>query len=64
MYTYFALLLSIAAAMWGTDVITKEERDRTVEFTLTLPVTRARLVTVRKARTTGEEQKTEAASHN
>ena len=45
MYTYFALLLSIAAAMWGTDVITKEERDRTVEFTLTLPVTRARLVT-------------------
>ncbi len=45
MYAYFALLLSISAAMWGTDIITKEERDKTVEFALTLPVTRARLIT-------------------
>ncbi len=45
MFTYFVLILSIAAAMWGSDVITKEERDRTVEFALTLPVTRSRLVT-------------------
>lgn len=45
MYAYFALLLSISAAMWGTDIITKEERDKTVEFALTLPVTRAKLIT-------------------
>jgi ABC-2 type transport system permease protein len=44
MFTYFALLLGIAAAMWGTDTITKEQRDKTVEFSLTLPVTRGRLV--------------------
>jgi ABC-2 type transport system permease protein len=47
MFTYYALLLSIAAAMWGTDVITKEERDKTVEFSLTLPVTRSRVVTAK-----------------
>ena len=47
MFTYFALLLSIAAAMWGSDIITKEERDKTVEFSLTLPVTRSRLVTAK-----------------
>ena len=47
MFTYFALLLSIAAAMWGSDIITKEERDKTVEYSLTLPVTRSRLVTAK-----------------
>ena len=47
MYTYFALLLGIAAAMWGTDMIVKEERDKTIEFSLTLPVTRRRLVTAK-----------------
>jgi ABC-2 type transport system permease protein len=45
MFTYFALLLGIAAAMWGSDIISKEERDRTVAFSLTLPVTRRRVVT-------------------
>ena len=49
MFTYFALLASIAAAMWGSDIISKEERDRTVEFSLTLPVTRSRLVTAKTA---------------
>jgi ABC-2 type transport system permease protein len=47
MFTYFALMLSIAAAMWGSDVIVKEERDKTVEFSLTLPVTRGRLITAK-----------------
>lgn len=47
MFTYLALLLSIAAAMWGSDIISKEERDKTVEFALTLPVTRSRLVTAK-----------------
>jgi ABC-2 type transport system permease protein len=47
MFTYFALMLSIAAVMWGSDIISKEERDRTVEFSLTLPVTRSRVVTAK-----------------
>lgn len=49
MVVYFGLVLSIAAAMWGTDIISKEERDRTVEFSLTLPVTRAKVVTAKTA---------------
>jgi len=47
MFTYFALLLSISAAMWGSDIISKEERDKTVEFSLTLPVTRGKLITAK-----------------
>jgi len=47
MFTYYALLLGIAATMWGSDVISKEERDKTVEFALTLPVTRSRVVTAK-----------------
>jgi ABC-2 type transport system permease protein len=47
MFAYFSLLLSIAAAMWGSDIIAKEERDKTVEFSLSLPVTRKRLVTAK-----------------
>lgn len=47
MFTYYALLLSIAATMWGSDTISKEERDKTVEFSLTLPVTRGRVVTAK-----------------
>ena len=47
MFTYLALILSIAAAMWGSDIISKEERDRTVEFSLTLPVTRSKVVTAK-----------------
>jgi ABC-2 type transport system permease protein len=47
MFTYFALILSISATLWGTDIITKEERDRTVEFSLTLPVKRSRVVTAK-----------------
>ena len=45
MFTYFALIVSIAGAMWGSDIISKEERDKTVEFALTLPVTRSKLIT-------------------
>lgn len=49
MVIYFGLILCIAAAMWGSGVISKEERDKTVEFSLTLPVTRGRLVTAKLA---------------
>lgn len=47
MFTWFALMVSIAAAMWGSGIISKEERDKTVEFALTLPVTRAKLITAK-----------------
>jgi ABC-2 type transport system permease protein len=47
MFSYFALLLSIAATMWGADIISREERDKTVEFSLTLPVSRSRVVTAK-----------------
>lgn len=47
MFSYFALILSISAAMWGSDIISKEERDKTVEFSLTLPVTRSKVVTAK-----------------
>jgi ABC-2 type transport system permease protein len=49
MVVFYGLILSIAAAMWGSDVITKEARDKTVEFSLTLPVTRGRLITAKTA---------------
>ena len=47
MFVYFALLGAIAAAMWGSDIISKEERDKTVEFSLVLPVSRSRVVTAK-----------------
>jgi ABC-2 type transport system permease protein len=47
MFTYYALMVSIAAVMWGSDIIAKEERDKTVEFSLTMPVTRSRLITAK-----------------
>lgn len=49
MFVYFALILAIAAAMWGSDIISKEERDKTVEFSLTLPVTRSKVITAKTA---------------
>jgi len=47
MIAYFSVLLTVAAVMWGSDIITKEERDKTVEFSLTLPVRRETLVTAK-----------------
>ena len=49
MYAFFGLILGIAAAMWGSDIISKEERDKTVEFALTLPVKRSKLITAKAA---------------
>jgi ABC-2 type transport system permease protein len=45
LFIYFSLIATISAAMWGSDVITKEERDKTAEFTLVLPITRQKLIT-------------------
>lgn len=47
MFIYFSLMGAIAAAMWGSDIISKEERDKTVEFSLVLPVSRNRIVTAK-----------------
>jgi ABC-2 type transport system permease protein len=47
MFLYFALMGGIAAAMWASDSISKEERDKTVEFSLVLPVSRSRVVTAK-----------------
>ena len=47
MFIYFGLMGAIAAAMWGSDIISKEERDKTVEFSLVLPISRSRVVTAK-----------------
>lgn len=47
MFIYFGLMSAIAAAMWGSGIISKEERDKTVEFSLVLPVSRSRIVTAK-----------------
>lgn len=47
MLIYFGLMGAIAAAMWGSDIISKEERDKTVEFSLVLPVSRSRVITAK-----------------
>jgi len=47
MFIYFGLMAAIAAALWGSDIISKEERDKTVEFSLVLPVARSRVITAK-----------------
>ena len=47
MFIFFGLMGAIAAAMWGSDIISKEERDKTVEFSLVLPVSRSRVITAK-----------------
>jgi ABC-2 type transport system permease protein len=47
MFVYFALMAAIAAAMWGSEIISKEERNKTVEFSLVLPVSRSKVVTAK-----------------
>lgn len=49
MFAFVALIMGIAAVMWGSDIISKEERDKTVEFALTLPVKRSTLITAKAA---------------
>lgn len=47
MHVYFTLLAGVAAVMWGSDIVAKEERDKTVDFILSLPITRQRLITAK-----------------
>jgi ABC-2 type transport system permease protein len=45
MGVFFFMMGAMAAAMWGSDIISKEERRKTVEFSLVLPVSRNRVIT-------------------
>jgi ABC-2 type transport system permease protein len=47
MSIYFYLMGAMAGALWGSDIISKEERDKTVEFSLVLPVSRSKVVTAK-----------------
>jgi ABC-2 type transport system permease protein len=47
MFIYLSLMGTIAAAMWAADSVSKEERDKTVEFSLVLPVSRSRVITAK-----------------
>jgi len=47
MFIYFGLMGAIASAMWGSDIISKEERNKTVEFSLVLPISRSRVITAK-----------------
>jgi ABC-2 type transport system permease protein len=46
MFVYFGLI-GQSLRMWGSDIISKEERNKTVEFSLVLPVTRSRVITAK-----------------
>ncbi len=45
LFSYLLLMATIHAAMLGADIISKEERDKTVEFLLTKPVSRNKIIT-------------------
>jgi ABC-2 type transport system permease protein len=47
MFISFGLLGAIAASMWGSDTISKEERDKTVEYSFVLPVSRSKVITAK-----------------
>ncbi|MBN1623450.1 MAG: ABC transporter permease subunit [Clostridia bacterium] len=47
LFTYFALMLSIQAILKGNSIIVKEERDKTVEFALVMPVKRSKIITAK-----------------
>jgi len=47
MFIFFGLMGAMAAAMWGSDIISKEERNKTVEFSLVLPVSRSKVITAK-----------------
>lgn len=45
LYLYLALVLSIQAVMLGNGIIAKEERDKTAEYLLVKPISRAKVIT-------------------
>ncbi len=47
LYLYIVLIVTIHAAMLGAGIISKEESDKTVEFLMTKPVSRYRIITAK-----------------
>lgn len=45
LFLYLAVMAAIHAAMLGSNIIAKEERDKTVEFLLVKPISRTRMIT-------------------
>ncbi len=46
---YFFIILGIHAAILGNQIISKEERDKTAEFLLTLPISREKVIAIKLA---------------
>jgi ABC-2 type transport system permease protein len=44
LFVYLAIMATIHATMLGANIIAKEERDKTVEFLLTKPISRSRVI--------------------
>lgn len=47
LFAYLLVMATIYAAMLGADIISKEERDKTSEFLLVKPISRAKIVTIK-----------------
>ena len=45
LFLYLALMATIHAAMLGSDIVSKEERDKTAEFLLSKPISRNKIIT-------------------
>lgn len=45
MFTYIALMATVHAVIIGSDIIAKEERDRTTEFLFVRPISRVKILT-------------------
>ena len=45
LYLYLVVMASIHASMLGANIISKEERDKTVEFLLVKPISRSQMIT-------------------
>ncbi|RSD25936.1 ABC transporter permease subunit [Mesobacillus subterraneus] len=45
LFLYLAVMAAIHAAMLGSNIISKEERDKTIEFLLVKPISRTRMMT-------------------
>jgi len=49
LFTYIALVAAVHAAMLGAEIVSKEERDKTAEFLLAKPVSRASVLNAKLA---------------
>ena len=47
LFIYIALMATVHAVLLGTDIISKEERDKTFEFLFVKPISRAKVITAK-----------------